>query len=92
MWYVYIVQCIDGALYSGVTTDISRRISEHNDGKGGSYTRIRTPVKLVYKERHLSHSDALKRENQIKRWTKEKKFALINGNFSRLRELSKSRD
>jgi putative endonuclease len=92
MWYVYIIQCSDGSLYTGVTTDISRRVKAHNEKSGGSYTRIRAPVKLVYQEPAQNQSTALKREAQIKRWTKEKKLALINGNLSLLRNLSKSRD
>jgi putative endonuclease len=92
MWYVYIIQCSDNSLYTGTTTDISRRVNEHNRSKGGNYTRIRQPVKLMYQETHSNRSDALKREIQIKRWSKEKKLALINGDKSLLRNLSKSHD
>ncbi len=92
MWYVYILKCSDGSLYTGTTTDISRRVTEHNLSKGGNYTRTRMPVKLVYQEPHSNRSEALKREIQIKRWSKEKKLALINGDKMRLTELSKSHD
>lgn len=92
MWHVYIIQCSDGSLYTGVTTDISRRLNEHNQKSGGSYTRTRTPVKLVYQEPRSSQFAAFKRESQIKRWTKQKKLALISGNLSLLRDISKSRD
>ncbi|MFH0838587.1 MAG: GIY-YIG nuclease family protein [Candidatus Omnitrophota bacterium] len=92
MWYVYIIQCADDTLYTGTTTDIPRRVKEHNSKKGGSYTRTRVPVKLVYKEPQTTHSSALKREEQIKRWTKSKKLALINGNLAELSRLSISRD
>ena len=92
MWHVYIIKCSDGSLYTGTTTDVSRRVKAHNEKSGGSYTRTRAPVKLVYQEPCSNQSSALKREAQIKRWTKEKKLALINGNISHLHDLSKSHD
>ncbi|MDP3791395.1 MAG: GIY-YIG nuclease family protein [Candidatus Omnitrophota bacterium] len=92
MWHVYIIQCADDTPYTGTTTDIPRRVNEHNSSKGGNYTRIRNPVKLVYKEDHPNRSEALKREAQIKRWTKQKKLALITGDTSSLHDLSKSHD
>jgi len=78
MWYVYIIRCNDGSLYTGITTKISRRISEHNQQKGSKYTRSRLPVKLVHKEAHPSKSSALKCEYKIKSWTRKKKLKLIN--------------
>jgi len=92
MWYVYILCCKDGTLYTGSTTDICRRLKEHNSSKGGSYTRIRHPVKLIHKEIYLNRSDAQSRETQIKRWTKKKKLALVSHNKALLKKLSKSRD
>ena len=92
MWYLYILRCKDGNLYTGVTTDIPRRVTRHNSKKASKYTRIRTPVTLVYKETYRTRSKALIREAQIKRWSKKKKLALINHNSSQLIELSKSRD
>ena len=71
---------------------INELLKEHNLKKGGSYTRTRTPVKLVYREPQHDYSLVLKREAQIKRWTKSKKLALINGNFSELSRLSVSHD
>jgi putative endonuclease len=91
MWYVYILRCRDGSLYTGSTTDISRRLNEHNSGKGGNYTRMRYPVKLLLTEPHQSRSLAQKRESQIKHWTKAKKLSLISHNQSLLKRLSKSR-
>ena len=92
MWHVYILKCADSTLYTGVTTDISRRVNRHNAKMGGAHTQIRTPVVLVYSEECPGYSAALKREAQIKRWTKKKKLALISGNISLLHNLSKSHD
>ncbi|MDP2937882.1 MAG: GIY-YIG nuclease family protein [Candidatus Omnitrophota bacterium] len=80
MWYVYIIECADKTLYTGIAKDVPRRIKRHNDKDGGSYTRIRTPVKLAYQESQPTYSSALKREAQIKRWPRSKKLALIRGN------------
>ncbi|MDO8536519.1 MAG: GIY-YIG nuclease family protein [Candidatus Omnitrophota bacterium] len=77
MWYVYMIKCSDGSLYTGVTTDIERRMNEHNSGKGASYTRVRTPVRLVHHESRPDRSKALKREAEIKRWPRSKKLTLI---------------
>jgi putative endonuclease len=92
MWHVYIIKCADGNLYTGVTTDIPRRVKRHNSKKASKYTRVRTPVTLAYSEDCPTKSSALTREAQIKRWSKEKKLVLIDGNTSLLRNLSKSRD
>ncbi|MGB2630505.1 MAG: GIY-YIG nuclease family protein [Candidatus Omnitrophota bacterium] len=78
MWFVYIVQCSDGSLYTGITKDTVRRIKEHNIKKGGSYTRARLPVRLVYKEEHPTRSKALKREAQLKKFKRQGKIALIS--------------
>ena len=92
MWYIYILQCSDGSLYTGSTTDIPRRLNEHNSGKGGNYTRIRRPGKLLFTESHQNRSEAQKREAQIKRWTKSKKLSLVSHNEVSLKQLSKSWD
>ncbi len=92
MWYVYIICCSDNSLYTGVTTDVSRRVKAHNEKSGGSYTRTRTPVKLVYQEPQPDRSSALKREAQIKRWSRDKKLARIKGDIQELSKLSVSRD
>ena len=78
MWYVYILRCADGILYTGITTDISRRVTEHNRKQGGACTRVRLPVKLVYKEPYQTRSEALKREVQIKSWPRQKKLSFIS--------------
>jgi putative endonuclease len=76
-WFLYIVQCRDETLYTGITTDISRRLKEHNAKKGAFYTQNKTPVKLVYQESMVNQSEASKREAQIKRLTRKEKLALV---------------
>lgn len=66
-WYVYIVQCADRTLYTGITKDIDKRVTQHNSGSGAKYTRGRIPVELVFAEGMESHGDALRREYEIKR-------------------------
>lgn len=77
MWYVYILRCLDGSFYTGASSDVDRRLKEHNSGKGGKYTRMHRPVELLYKEVHPDRSIAQKRESQIKTWPREKKLALV---------------
>lgn len=74
---VYIVRCSDDTLYTGYTTDVKRRVLEHNQQRGAKYTRGRTPVTLVYTEFHPSRSQALKREHEIKALSRLGKLALI---------------
>jgi predicted GIY-YIG superfamily endonuclease len=78
MWYVYILRCADGTLYAGSTTDIERRIKEHNRKKGGGYTRSRLPVKLIYRESCPDRSKAQRREAEIKALSRQNKLALIS--------------
>ena len=78
-WFVYIVLCSDGSLYTGVSPDIKERVATHNAGRGAKYTRGRLPVRLVYREQHADRSAALRREAEIKRMTAEKKRKLIRG-------------
>ena len=77
MWYVYIIECKDGTLYTGVTTDVTRRFNEHATAQGAKYTRTHGVSKLLYNEAYESKSDAYRREAQIKRWTRVKKLHLI---------------
>lgn len=77
-WFLYILQCKDGTLYTGITKDIERRCKMHNDGKGASYTRTRRPVVLLYRENCTSRTQALVRECQIKSFPREKKLALVS--------------
>ena len=77
MWYLYILRCGDGTLYTGITNDISARLKAHASGKGAKYTRGRGPLELVYQERQESYSAALKREYQVKQLTRAQKMKLI---------------
>jgi len=79
LWYVYMVRCNDQSLYTGVTTDLQRRLREHNAGGtvGAKYTRSRRPVRLVYREEHPTRSAACKREYEIKHFNTRKKAALL---------------
>lgn len=77
-WYVYIIRCQDQTLYTGITTDLTRRIREHNETKvGAKYTKIRRPVVLAYQEIHKNRSDAAKREAEIKKLTRIEKLRLF---------------
>ncbi len=75
-WYVYIVECADLTLYTGITTNIERRLKEHEAGKGAKYTKGRAPLKLVYKEKCNNRSSASKRELEIKALPKKDKLLL----------------
>lgn len=77
MNYIYIVECRDGTLYTGWTTDIKRRIKEHNQGIGSKYTHARLPVVLKYVEEFETKQEAMKRECEIKRLSRDKKIKLI---------------
>lgn len=76
-WYVYILRCGDGTLYTGITDDVPRRLAAHRSGKGAKYTRGRGPLELVYQEQVPDKSAALKREIAIKRLTRPEKETLI---------------
>ena len=76
-WKVYILRCCDGSLYTGITTDLTKRVTMHNSGKGAKYTRSRKPVELVYSEDCGDHSAALKREAAIKAMPRSKKLKMI---------------
>ena len=78
MWYVYILHCADNTFYTGITTDLERRLMEHNESpRGAKYTRGRTPVKLVYKASHENRAHASKEEYRIKRLSRKEKLALF---------------
>ncbi|AGB40086.1 putative endonuclease containing a URI domain [Halobacteroides halobius DSM 5150] len=75
--YIYILECADNTLYTGYTTNVKRRLKEHNKGQGAKYTRGRTPVKLCYTEEYLTRSEAQKREYAIKQLKRQEKLDLI---------------
>jgi putative endonuclease len=78
MYYLYILQCIDKTLYTGITTNLARRVIEHNTSiLGAKYTRARRPVRLVFEEEFLTRSSACQREAEIKRMTRSQKINLI---------------
>ncbi|WP_267641555.1 GIY-YIG nuclease family protein [Haloarchaeobius amylolyticus] len=77
--YVYVLECADGTLYTGYTTDVERRVAEHDAGEGAKYTRGRTPVELRYRESFDSKSAAMAREYEIKQLSRRQKEALIEG-------------
>ncbi len=78
IWFVYIVRCRDNSLYTGITTDLQKRIDKHNQGKDGAkYTRSRRPVQLVYIEEYCSRNEASKREYQLKQLSHMDKLQLL---------------
>ena len=76
-WYVYIIECKDGKLYTGITNNLERRIRDHNSGSASRFTKYRAPVELLYSEDCLTRQEALRREAQIKKLPRPKKLALI---------------
>jgi putative endonuclease len=75
--YVYVLECSDGTYYTGYTTNVDRRVAEHNDGTGAKYTRGRQPVTLVHMETYETQSAAMQREHAIKQLRREAKESLI---------------
>jgi putative endonuclease len=76
-YFVYILECADGSLYTGITTNVERRFSEHKSGTGSSFTRAKKAERIVYKEKQPNRSAAQKREAEIKQLTRAKKLSLI---------------
>ena len=77
MYFVYMLECSDKSLYTGITNDISKRLCAHKNGTASKYTRAKKALRMVYSEKHTSKSSALKREIEIKKWSREKKLAYI---------------
>jgi len=90
-YFVYILKCSNGSYYTGVTSNLEKRIEEHNTGTYKGYTSTRLPVELVYSNRFTDVNEAIRSEKQIKGWSRAKKEALIKGDFDLLKELSKSK-
>lgn len=76
-WFVYMLKCCDGSLYTGYTDDVNRRLAVHQSGKGAKYTRSRLPVELAYQEEMPDKTAALRREFAIKQMTRQQKLKLI---------------
>ena len=77
LWYLYILRCKDNTFYTGITTNVEKRLVAHCSGKGAKYTRGRAPLELVYQESCGSHSNALKREAEIKKLSRAAKEMLV---------------
>jgi putative endonuclease len=80
MYYVYLLECADNTLYTGITTDVERRLEEHKSSKAANYTRAHKAVKILYTEEHPDRSSALKREAEIKKWSRAQKLTFIARN------------
>ena len=89
MWWVYTLLCSDGSYYTGHTDDVPLRVSVHNAGRAVKWTACQLPVRLVYCEPQPSKQKAILRERQIKRWSRAKKEALINGETKTLKTSAK---
>ncbi len=90
-YYVYILTCADNTYYVGHTDNLDQRIQAHNSGQGAIYTAKRRPIALTYHETYPTKNLAMQRECQIKKWSRAKKLALINGNMQKLHQLAKRR-
>lgn len=91
MPFVYILRCADDTFYVGHTDDLATRTKTHQLGLGAGYTAARLPVRVVYSEECPSHTEALHREHQLKRWSGRKKEARIAGDLESLKRLSRRR-
>jgi len=80
MYFVYILECEDGSLYTGITTDVERRFKEHKNRDGGHYTSSRKVIRIAFTEEYPDRSSATKREMEIKSWPRERKQELIRSN------------
>lgn len=87
MWHVYILKCKNGDLYTGITDNLQRRFEEHVSGKGGRFTKSFVAEEVLFSEKQPDKPSALKREAQIKGWTRKKKLALIKGDTTLLKKL-----
>ena len=90
-YFVYIFRCADESSYVGYTTNLEDRIKVHNDGRGAAWTARRRPVHLAFHEPHANEEIAISRERQLKRWSHDKKIALVNGDYGKLYLLARRR-
>jgi len=86
-WYTYILLCSNDSYYVGHTNNVENRFQRHVSNNGAQHTAVFAPEKVLYKEEFLSQKEAMRREKQIKKWSRAKKQALIDGNFERLKVL-----
>lgn len=89
MHYVYILRCADDSFYVGSTENLDSQLKAHNDGRGAAYTYKHRPVRLVYSEVLDSETAAINRERQLKRWSHNKKQALVDGDIKGLKHLTR---
>jgi putative endonuclease len=82
-YFIYLLECADKSIYTGITTDIARRLAEHKNNIGARYTRAHGAKKILYTEKFSTRGDALRREAEIKHWPKIKKLALSNASSNR---------
>lgn len=82
IYYTYLLECADGSLYCGYTTDIDKRVETHNSGKGAKYTKSRLPVKVVWSKTATTKSEAMSLEARIKHLSREQKLELIKGTYT----------
>ena len=88
--YMYLLLCSNGQYYTGSTSDLEKRLAEHQSGEGANFTKKHLPVKLVYCEEYQRIDEAFFREKQVQGWGRKKKEALINGEYGKLPQLSKN--
>lgn len=77
MWFVYIIECVDGSYYIGSTNNVKKRFKDHLEGRGARYTKSHKPLKLVYSEKFATKTQALKREAELKKWSRKRKEFLV---------------
>lgn len=82
MWFVYVLLCEDGTFYTGISNNVEKRFADHQMGKGARYTRSHKPVKIIYSEEIFDRSAALKREREIKSYTRAQKIKFLNLNLT----------
>ena len=91
-YWVYIVKCSEGSYYTGSTSNLEVRLAQHISGATGGYTASRRPVELVFSQEFSVPEEAVRAERQIKNWSRQKKVALIAGDFELLHELARCRN
>lgn len=92
MFFVYFLRCSDGSLYIGQAEDLEKRLKQHRSGSGARYTAARLPVELAFFELFETRSEAIRREAQLKRWSRAKKEALVKGDKEKLKQLSRRKN